>query len=370
MSELSSVTIKEIKAACRKMWNDKNARNYPINVMGPPGVGKTDLFSQLAEEWGATYSVFLTATMDPTDVVGIPHEKDGITHFCAPKDWIALTENCHRIDVDPQIPMVAILEDLPACQPQVFNSLLRVICNGEVAGSKLRNNVLIGATGNRVEDRAGAAQIPSALANRFIHFEVKTDRDEWVHWGTQNKVNPYVISFVESKGPTGLHNFDPSSGFLAYPTPRSVTMASRMIDTIGTDEKELDLVLSGCCGKGWASEFIAFFRIREKIIPIDEIYANPSKARVPKDTDIDIIFSTVNNLIGDILNDFSIKKAEAFMKYIQRFGSEECILFGLKKFLKFIVGSDKIDAKDQRAIINSKLWEKLSELYHLVRDAQ
>lgn len=378
MGELIEATIKEVKNSCRRMFDMKESRGIAVNIMGPPGIGKTDLFAQLAEEWGADYRVFLTATMDPTDVVGVPHEKNGITHFCPPGEWIALTEDCGKLGkdnqgrylVDPQRPIVAVLEDLPACSPQVFNALLRVMCNREVAGSKIRDNVFLGATGNRVEDRAGAAQITTALANRFLHFSIRADQEEWCDWALQNQIDPYVISFVEKKGVSALHNFDASSGFVAFATPRSVAMASKMLKATGSnDEKALNLALSGCCGSGWASEFLAFFRIREKIIPVEEIFADPDHARIPKPNDIDLVFSTINNLIGALLNKFSVPRTEAFLKYIYRMDSEESILYGAKKFLRNVVSSNKLTHDDQNAITNNTVWTKIAELHHLTRDA-
>lgn len=368
-AELPESTITEIKNSCRNMFFTKETRNYGINVMGPPGIGKTDLFAQLAEEWGAEYRVFLTATMDPTDIVGIPHEKDGVTHFCAPRDWIALTDQCHKIGIDPSMPMVAVLEDLPSCAPQVFNALLRPLCNGEVAGARIRENVLLGATGNRVEDKAGATQITSALANRFIHFSAKVDVEEWILWATANGVDPYVVSFIEMQKINRLHNFDPTAGFLAFPTPRSVVMASNMIKAVGNkNEKDLRLALAGCCGSGWAQDFLVFYRIRSKIISIDDIYKAPKKARVPKENEIDLLYVTVNNLVADILADYKREKAKAFITYFKRIPSEEIALFGLKKFLKGAWSSKSISVEQQNEIssIAGEWTEITDDLFRLI----
>lgn len=364
-AELHDATIGDIKKACRNMFFTKETRNYAVDVMGPPGIGKTDLFLQLAHEWDADYRVFLTSTMDPTDVVGVPHERNGITHFCPPYDWIALTDQCHKVGVDPQRAIVAVLEDLPACAPQVFNSLLRVLCNGEVAGAKIRENVFLGATGNRVEDRAGAAQITSALANRFIHFSAKVDEDEWISWAISNEVDPFVTSFVKTNGVNKLHNFNPADGFVAFPTPRSVVMASNMIRAVGNkNESDLRLALSGCCGSGWAQDFITFYKIRSEIIPIEEIFKNPNKARVPKESQIDLLYVTVNNLIAATLSKYTSNKAKSLLIYCNRIPSEEIALFGLKKFFQAATHQNsKISVEEQ-----AELGDQVSEWSDLTKE--
>src|SRR3990167_2321989 len=126
MSDVVEATISEVKAICRSLVADKAAKRTPVNLMGPPGAGKTQTFEQLAQEIKADYRVFLTATMDPTDLVGIPNNANDLyTEFLPPKDFLALTEACGKLDVDPDVPVVAVFEDLPACHPQVFNTLLR-----------------------------------------------------------------------------------------------------------------------------------------------------------------------------------------------------------------------------------------------------
>lgn len=371
--EIMNATISQIKNACRYLNKTDASRALAVNLMGPPGMGKTQLFEQLALEWKAEYKVFLTSTMDPTDLVGIPMNMNNThTAFLPPRDFIALTNDCEKIGVNLKTPMIAIFEDLPACHPQVFNALLRFMQQREVGGRKIRKNVFIGATGNRVEDRAGAASIPTALANRFIHFNLKLDVEEWCNWAMENSIDPTLVSFIERKGPAGLHSFDPTTGFLAFPTPRSVAMASTLINAIGyKDEKALALALSGACGSGWAIEFTTFMRIRDKIVPIAEIFKNPTTAKVPTAKDMDIMFITTNNAISAIINNVNVDHAIAFLTYLLRYDSEECILHGARKVLRLLVsGNSKFSSKDQEKISLSKIWKEVTKMQHLIKSVE
>jgi MoxR-like ATPase len=94
---------------------DEQARQTSIGLWGPPGMGKTQMFEQVAEEIGAKVAVFLTATMDPTDVVGVPHPDGNVTRFLPPEAFMALTE-----EADYKGPMIALFDDMPACIEQVF----------------------------------------------------------------------------------------------------------------------------------------------------------------------------------------------------------------------------------------------------------
>ena len=238
-----SVTISQLKGIVKSLIAHDQARTTALGLWGPPGMGKTQTFEQIGEEIGAKVAVFLTATMDPTDVVGVPHPVGHVTKFLPPEGFLALTT-----ESEYKGPMIALFDDMPACNEQVFAALFRMFQQREVGNLKIRDNVLLCATGNRVEDKAGAQDIPTALANRFVHFNIKIDTDEWRQWAIKADVAEEIVAFVRTIGIKGLHNFDPSAGFLAFPTPRSVAKASDLIKAIGFDNThDLRLALVGCC---------------------------------------------------------------------------------------------------------------------------
>ena len=309
------VSIWQLKGIVRSLLASEHAKTTSIALWGPPGIGKTHAMEQVAREIGAQCKVFLTATMDPTDVVGVPHPILGpdVTKFFPPEDFV---EICEGAKYDG--PMVALFDDMPACQEQVFAALFRMFQQREVAGRKIRDNVLLCATGNRVEDKAGAQDLPTPLANRFVHFNLRVDADEWRTWAIQNDVCEEIVSFVRVNG-NMLHRFDPGSGELAFPTPRSVAKASDLCKAIGFDNTgDLRPALIGCCGEGWGTEFLSFLKVRDKLIPPAEIVANPEKARIPKENDIDVIFSTITSLIYHVKKNMKAREAINALIYAPR----------------------------------------------------
>jgi len=146
--------------------------------------------------------------MDPTDVVGVPHpdHENGCTRFLAPYDFIQLTEDA---DGDKG-PVIALFDDLPASIEQVFNALLGVIGGRVVGGRPIRDNVLLCATGNRAEDKAGAQEIGTALSNRFIHFEIRLDHEDWVEWAFEHRVSQRSLEAISSilKGCVGKKPYE------------------------------------------------------------------------------------------------------------------------------------------------------------------
>jgi len=61
---------------------------------------------------------------------------------------------------------------------------------------KVPDGWYIVACGNRVEDRAIATTMSSALANRFLHFDMEANAEDWVKWAIKNDIHPSVIGFI------------------------------------------------------------------------------------------------------------------------------------------------------------------------------
>lgn len=348
-----TVTISQLKNIIRDIYASEDARDTGIALWGPPGMGKTQLFEQIGEELKARVKVFLTATMDPTDVVGVPHPVDGITKFLPPESFHELT-----VEAEDKGPMVALFDDMPACQEQVFAALFRVIQQREVAGLKIRDNVLLCATGNRVEDKAGASDLPTALANRFVHFSLAVNNDEWRHWAIAHDVVEEIVAFIRTNGKQ-LHNFDPNSGFLAFPTPRSVAKASDLVKAIGYDkENDLRVSLIGCCGEGWGTEFMAFLKVRHKLIPPQDIVKDPEGCRLPAEADIDVMFATITSLTYHVKRNPKIKDAIACLTYATRLPHKEMGINLARDIVMSIVMNSN-DTKFRAGVLGSKEFSEM-----------
>lgn len=55
--------------------------NIPVNLIGSPGVGKSDTIKQVASALNLQVIDFRLSTADPTDLTGLPYIKDGRSVF-------------------------------------------------------------------------------------------------------------------------------------------------------------------------------------------------------------------------------------------------------------------------------------------------
>ena len=64
------------------LWHTALVR--PVFIWGPPGIGKSSLVQQFAEEVGLPCISLLGSQLAPEDLIGVPQIVDGKSRFCPP----------------------------------------------------------------------------------------------------------------------------------------------------------------------------------------------------------------------------------------------------------------------------------------------
>lgn len=174
-----------------------------ILITGAPGIGKSDLTQQAAEEAKARLIVSHPVVSDPTDFKGYPFAV-GNTHadFLPFGDLLALMK--------AESLTVMFFDDLGTARPAVQASLMQLILGGRINGHKIRKEhvVFVGAT-NRAEDLAGVNSILEPVKSRFLILELDVDLDDWCTWAIRNGTPAELIAFVRFR-PELFHQFKPT----------------------------------------------------------------------------------------------------------------------------------------------------------------
>ena len=252
----STVETRTVKISeCKPILRRAVAKRRPVFVWGPPGVGKSDMVNQVAAEWPNSTVVDLRmALMDPTDIKGVPYYSagDNTMKWATPSE-LPTEAFASEFDV-----VFLFLDELNSAPPAVQAAAYQLILNRKVGQYTLPKNVVMIAAGNRMGDKGVTYRMPSPLANRFLHLEIRVDFDDWEQWAIMNSIHPQVVGFLKQfKG--DLYNFEPTQHDRAFPTPRTWSFVSDMIDDDMPDSANTDMV-SGLVGEGMAIKFMAHRR--------------------------------------------------------------------------------------------------------------
>ena len=301
----------------------EKARPDPLMLWGPPGSGKTmtvyDIGRKMSKKIGQTVEVFANAAscLEPTDVAGVPTPVDveGITRYTAylAPHWAYMISEQYEEDMrksDPDFvapPMIVFFDDIPAAHFQTQTAFFKGVHEGHWGDMRARVNVMVIAAGNRVEDNAGANDMPTPLANRFQHAYCNPSVADWVKWAqSEGDVHPFVTAYIRAnKG--DLHEFNEDVAHReekAFASPRTWEKVSNRLKS-GAIPYEADNALflkmiAGLIGIGTTTKFLGFLRNTTKVIPPEDIVKDPKKAKIPSPRQVDAMHATITSLEAHI----------------------------------------------------------------------
>lgn len=280
----------------------------PAFIWGPPGVGKSQVIRQVAEERGAQFKDVRALLLDPVDLRGLPYiNGDGRSHWATP-EFLPKDGNG-----------IILWDELNAAPSLVQASLYQLILDNKCGEYSMPDTWYQVAAGNRETDRAVTSRMPSALANRFVHLNFEVDLDEWVSWALASGVHTMVISFLRFR-PGLLHSFDPARNTeKAFPTPRSWEFVSNILTNRPSPEIEYEL-FQGTVGEGAAAEFVGFLKIARELPNPDVILMNPDAAPVPEDP------AALYAICGALSHRASDQTIDRLIKYANRLPDEFSVL--------------------------------------------
>ncbi len=268
-AQLLTVLEREFQAAV-------HGQHTPVMLWGPPGVGKSQMVAQVAERHGMPVIDIRLSQMEPSDLRGIPFRVDGQVEWAVPS---------MLPDVSRHGPQgILFLDEITSVPPSVSAAAYQLILDRRLGAYSVPKGWAIFAAGNRQGDRGVTYTMPAPLANRFSHFDVDVNLDDWVAWAYANDIDDRLIAFLRFR-PDLLFEFDPAHNPEAFPSPRSWEFAHRALQKFGDVQELLTGTLQACVGPAAGIELSAFVENLDKLPDIDAIVRG-EKVHVPKETDL------------------------------------------------------------------------------------
>jgi len=239
-----------------------------LMVYGPPGVGKTSILKEFAEDKKRNYEVRVKhlSRMDTTDWSGLPKQSPDqkYTEFMP----ISLFKKTTRDR------LVIFFDELNTAMPQVLNAALDVILEKKADSetfsdaADLGQRTIILAAGNLGPDEDGTQveELSMAVKTRMVQVRLVTDLSQWLAWARGKKLHPKVISYMDSEDK--LVDFSAfRNGEKQAPTPRGWERLSDMLYALekmpGPDKKEkrrmVETISKGTIGARRGVEFYHYY---------------------------------------------------------------------------------------------------------------
>ena len=252
MSESRTVTALQARKSLLKAFQVKR----PLFLWGPPGIGKSELVEGITNDLNGLMIDLRLGQMEPTDIRGIPYYNKDLGKM----DWAPPVELPDE-ELASQYPIVVLfLDELNSAPASVQAAAYQLILNRRIGKYRLPDNVVMVAAGNRESDKGVTYRMPTPLANRFIHQEMKVDFASYQEWAVMNKIHKDVVGYL-SFAKQDLYDFDAKSSSRAFATPRSWTFVSQLLNDETTDDETLTNLIAGTVGEGLAVKFKAHRKV-------------------------------------------------------------------------------------------------------------
>ncbi|MEW8624407.1 MAG: MoxR family ATPase [Candidatus Thiodiazotropha sp.] len=258
----------------------------PVMLWGPPGVGKSDMVREVADKHQAPVIDIRLSQMEPSDLRGIPFRTNGSVEWAIPS--LLPDEKRHGSQG------ILFLDEITSAPPTVSAAAYQLILDRRLGEYQVPQGWAIFAAGNRQGDRGVTYSMPAPLANRFSHFEVETNLDDWVAWAYRNQIDERIIAFLRFR-PELLFDFDPAHNPVAFPSPRSWEFAHRALQKFIDHPQLLQGALQACVGPAAGVELHAFVNSLDKMPDLDAILRG-EEVTIP--SEIDLQYAVASALVG------------------------------------------------------------------------
>lgn len=323
-------------------------------IWGPPGIAKSSVIAALAKEMGYGFVDIRLSQMDPTDLRGIPYP--AAIEVMDPESGKMITETVMRwsppesLPRDPNAKVFILLDEFNAAPPSVQAGAYQLVLDRKLGEYNVPKNCVIIAAGNRETDKGITYRMPTPIANRFVHINMRSDFEDWQAWALDANVDPAVVGFLTTFKDK-LFSFDPASATRGFATPRSWHFVSDIVKHgNGLTEAELGGLVYGAIG----AEGPAFMVYRKKAIELpDTSKILSGEIKELKNVDVSLCYALTTSLCYQLKTEYDLfkgllkdnraeydkkekewaPKADAFLGFMMKNFQTEVVVMGAKTAL-------------------------------------
>ena len=242
-------------------------RQRPLLLIGPPGIGKTAILSQLAEELGTGLVAYTMTHHTRQSALGLPliREKEygGKTYSATEYTMSEILAAVYdRMAQTGQQTGFLLLDEINCVSETLMPAMLQLLQSKQFGTHRLPEGWVIVAAGNPPQYNQSARQFDTATMDRVRLLEVEADYPVWRAYALAHGIHPAVLSYLELE-PERFYRVEPHAHGRGAVTARGWEDLSTLLASYERLDFPVEDALFGefLQEDETAASFAAFFRL-------------------------------------------------------------------------------------------------------------
>jgi len=242
-----------------------------IHLVGPHGIGKTEIVKQFAEDQDFHCEVLQLTVMDTGDLIGIPEtiEKDSerVTSWAKPI-WLQRVHAANKAGKH----VVVFLDELGRASIDIRQASLQMVLEGKIQEhglGELNGLKSLIVVADNPSDDYDTAEFDAALEDRFITLDVEASVDSWLGYARKNGVIPVITDYV-AEYPDKLV-FQPEDTSEKGSSPRAWEKLSDILKVTPENSAIAFQLINSKVGKTVGSNFYHFYQNYIDVISPEDV---------------------------------------------------------------------------------------------------
>lgn len=182
----------------------------PPYIFGPPGIGKSALYKEIAEELGIGYVTFSLTHQVKSGMQGLPtiSELNGekITEFTIP-DIIAEVLKAEQKGFSKGI---LLLDEFNCASEAIMPMMLEFLITRSIGAYTLPDGWIIVLCGNPPEYNRSARLFDAAIMDRVRKIDVIAEYEDFAEYAAENNIHPLICDYLKHN-PSDLYYINNSN---------------------------------------------------------------------------------------------------------------------------------------------------------------